>query len=100
VTPRLVVEPAAELDLIEAYAWYEEQRGGLGDEFLDEVQVVFGAVEDAPQQFHVERGDVRKALVRRFPYLVFFVEAEEAISVLAVFHARRDPTIWHLRADV
>ena len=100
MTPRLVLEPAALLDLAEAYAWYDEQRLGLGGEFIAEVHDVLAAVEETPLRYHVERGDVRKALVARFPYVVLFVVLPELISVIAVFHVRRDPTIWHLRADV
>ena len=97
MTPRLVLEPEAEQDLTDALVWYDEHAPGLGSAFLDEVGEVFEAVERAPQHFHFERGDVRKALVARFPYVVLFVEEGDLVSVIAVFHTSRDPTIWHLR---
>lgn len=100
MTPALVVEPAALLDLEEASTWYDEQRFGLGDEFITQVGRVFTQIEETPLHYPVERGDVRKALVARFPYIVLFVNLPELISVIAVFHERRDPTIWHLRAEI
>jgi plasmid stabilization system protein ParE len=100
MTPRLVLEPEAEDDLENARAWYEQRVAGLGGEFVAAVRETLETIERAPMQFRVERADVRKAVLRHFPYIIRFVVLDDVISVIAVFHVRRDPAIWHRRADV
>jgi plasmid stabilization system protein ParE len=50
-----------------------------------------------PERFPVMLGDVRCMRVRRFPYSLFFRVRGDQVVVLAVFHARRDPTTWRER---
>ena len=69
--PRLRLNPEAEADLVEAFAWYEGQRPGLGSEFFAEVAQVLQRIEDTPLQHAVVQEDTRRAIVRRFPYAVF-----------------------------
>ena len=95
--PRLFVRKAAKADLAEAFAWYEARRAGLGHAFADEVAVAFAAIEEQPLRYPVMLEDVRMAIVRRFPYLVYFVVLERGISILAVLHGHRDPRVWQQR---
>jgi len=39
----------------------------------------------------------RRALIRRFPYAVFFECEEAAVTVYAMFHSPRDPEKWRQR---
>src|SRR2546425_9628278 len=89
--PRLLLEPEAQADLAEAFAWYEEQRTGLGSEFLAEVAHVLDSIERGPEQHAIVRGQTRRALVRRFPYAVFYVVDPELVAVTRVMHRRRGP---------
>ena len=94
----LIVRPEAEVDLAEAYQWYEQQVHGLGAQFLLCVDAVMASIERNPQLFTVvHRGTVRRALTRRFPYGVFFIEGERNISVIGGAHAKRNPRIWQDR---
>jgi plasmid stabilization system protein ParE len=95
--PRLHLSPEAEADLVEAFAWYEGQRPGLGSEFFAEVARVLERVENAPLQYAVVQGETRRAIVRRFPYAVFFIVDADVIAVTAVMHGRRDPQRWQTR---
>ena len=99
MTPRLFIQDAAAVDISTAAEWYEERRAGLGGEFLRAVRATLAAIHRHPQQFRVARHEVRRAIVRRFPYGIFFVAEAEQISVLAVLHVRRDPQVWQARAD-
>ncbi len=95
----LIVRAEAEADLAEAFQWYEQQVRGLGDQFLLCVDAVMASIERTPQLYPVvHRGVIRRALTRRFPYGVFFVEGERSVSVIAVAHAKRDPQLWQNRA--
>ena len=95
--PRLRLNPEAEADLVEAFAWYEGQRPGLGSEFFAEVAQVLQRIEDAPLQHAVVLEDTRRAIVRRFPYAVFFIVDPDVIAVTAVMHGKRDPKRWQMR---
>ncbi len=95
--PRLLLEPEAQADVAEAFAWYETQRVGLGSEFLAEVARVLERIEQLPESYAVLRGQTRRALVHRFPYAVFYVLDPDVIGVTAVMHGRRDPRRWHER---
>jgi plasmid stabilization system protein ParE len=99
------LHPEARTELRAAALWYEERRAGLGDEFVSEISTVLARIgragESYPRWPGTERasGIVRKATVRRFPYLVAFeIHAEDAL-VLAVAHAKRRPLYWLARAS-
>jgi len=88
---------AARFEYDEAADWYEEQRAGLGQEFVFEVARALARACEAPLQFPLVLRDIRRARVQRFPYSIFFRLRTGQLIVLAVFHARRDPRIWRAR---
>lgn len=93
----LVIIEEAELDVADAHAWHEEQRPGLGDTYLDELRAAIGRVHTEPHVHpHVERG-MQRLLVRRFPYAILFRDEPECVVIIAVFHAKRDPSVWRKR---
>jgi toxin ParE1/3/4 len=97
MTPRVVVRPEAESDLAEAFAWYGQRGPGLGDRFLLSVEAALSAIQRHPESFPVVYSQVRRALLRRFPYGVFYIVKESNIVVLAIFHCARDPRGWQRR---
>lgn len=97
MTPRLLLEPEAELDLAAAGAWYEERSIGLGAEFLRNVRATLSAIARQPDLFPIVHGTVRRANLRRFPYAVYYVAEETVTAVVGCVHARRDPNTWQSR---
>jgi len=93
----LTLRLAAAADIEEAYRWYEERRVGLGQEYLQSVEATLALVMENPRAFPVVHRDTRRALLRRFPYVVFYRLLGEEIIVVACFHAKRDPTQWRAR---
>lgn len=87
----------AERDIEEGAFWYEQQRAGLGVEFVLELDAVLERVETGPRQFPEIEPRVRRALLRRFPYAVYFVIEEDSVGVFAVLHQSRDPGGWKAR---
>ena len=85
----LVIAPSARQDITAADAYYS--RFGKGDRFLDAVDAMFERIAQLPFAFPVVYQDVRRALLRRFPFCVFFVVESDRAIVLAVHHHRRDP---------
>ena len=94
---QVVVRPAAAADIEDAYQWYERQRAGLGEEFLELVNRTMLAIQGQPARFPVIHRDTRRAFLRRFPYGVFYVTQADTIVVVACMHARRDPRMWRSR---
>jgi plasmid stabilization system protein ParE len=95
--PPLTLRPLARAEIQEAHDWYERQRAGLGAEFLAEARATLASVEATPRLYPIIRRDVRRALLRRFPYSILYVADPDATVVLACFHASRDPRRWHRR---
>ena len=96
--PRLVVRPEAGLDALEAASWYQGERAGLGTEFLGELRATFSRIEEGPSRFPVVFREVRRAILHRFPFGVFFIVEPEGAVVLAITHLRRHPSVWQHRA--
>jgi plasmid stabilization system protein ParE len=93
----LIVRPEAESELLDAIDWYEARSPGLGSELLRCIDACFQRVLRNPELYPVVHRGIRMAIVRRFPYLVLYRLGDESISVIAVFHAKRDPKIWRSR---
>ena len=87
--------PEAERELEDAFWWYEHQRSGLGLEFLLAFDAAVESLRRLPEGHELVGLRTRKALLRRFPYLVLYYAIEpERLLITAVFHGRRDPHRW------
>jgi plasmid stabilization system protein ParE len=95
---RFIVRPLAEADLEDAARWYDDERAGLAERFVKDVDITFSRIADHPLQFPLVTADVRRALLHTFPYAVYFRTSDEAVVVLAVLHLRRNPKVWRRRA--
>lgn len=91
---KLILRQEAERDLTEIYRWYSGKVPGLGSEFLAVVERALESIQENPVRFPVIYRDVRRALMRRFPYGIFFVLEVERIIVLGFMHTARDPAKW------
>ena len=93
----VVFTPAARAELLEAQQWYQAQGVDLAHAFRAEVERAVERVSSAPQRFPIVFRSVRRARLRRFPYSLFFIEARNALLVIACFHSSRDPRRWQTR---
>jgi plasmid stabilization system protein ParE len=93
----LHLDPEAETDVAAAAAWYDAQREGLGSEFMGELRRLLNLIEVTPETFPVVLQDIRRALLRRFPYEVFFVIDSSRVTVIACIHGHRHPDTWQGR---
>jgi plasmid stabilization system protein ParE len=94
----VVLRQEAQAEFDGAFDYYENQRAGLGVDFVARVQQVFNRIAIHPQAHGIVFADIRKALVKRFPYCIFYRAEPTRVEVIAVFHSRRDPSIWMGRA--
>ena len=94
---RMLAEAREELDA--SIAWYEEQREGLGERFLTRIDEILLRIGASPEVHARIYGEVRKAVVQRFPYIVLYRVEPTEVVVLSVFHTSRNPAEWQRRAD-
>ncbi|MCC5914633.1 MAG: type II toxin-antitoxin system RelE/ParE family toxin [Balneolaceae bacterium] len=93
-----IITPQAQGDFDSTYWWYEEQYQGLGKEFARCVDAKIAEIQRFPEQFQIIYKDrVRRALVSRFPYSVFFVVKPEVLSIFAIQRQSRNPDLWKSR---
>lgn len=93
------VLPEAQGESIKAAVWYEDCRQSLGDEFLADLQHAFDAIRAgtgslARLETYSGPHDIRRVLLKRFPYAVVIVCRPNEIAVVAVAHTRRRPLYW------
>src|SRR5216683_3057155 len=93
----LVLAPEAADDVASAYAWYESRRPGLGEDFLSAVEAGLEGIRRQPDMHTAVHKGYRRALLRRFPYGLFYEHASSKVTVYAVFHTSRDPQKWRQR---
>jgi plasmid stabilization system protein ParE len=91
------LRPDAELDVRAIARWYDDEDPGLGDQFSQQLHDTIVKVSALPGQFPTVAPGVQRALVRRFPYGVYFTAESDRIIILGVFHQHRDPSIWRDR---
>jgi plasmid stabilization system protein ParE len=92
---RLLPEAKAEFD--DAADRYESQQAGLGVDFVARVREVLRRIAANPRLHATVYRDVRKAVMRRFPYIVLYREEGGEVVVVSVFHTSRDPGVWQAR---
>ena len=88
---------AATEEFIESADYYQQKAYGLGDAFQDEIYRLSNAAAQRPDSFPTVLDGVRRAVAKRFPFSLYFRVHDDEIFVLAVFHGKRDPTIWEKR---
>lgn len=84
-------------ELRAAAAYYEDQVGGLGEEFLDEVEHGLHRIEQFPQRWSIYDGEYRRCLLRRFPYGLVCRLASDRTFIIAVAHLKQEPGYWRGR---
>jgi len=93
----LIIRPEAKSDMLDIFRWYQEQREGLGYDFKLCVDEVLSKVQRHPLNRKKIYRDIRRVVTKRFPFGIFYVVENNKIIVLAVLHARRDPSKWKRR---
>ncbi|WP_232251450.1 type II toxin-antitoxin system RelE/ParE family toxin [Oscillatoria acuminata] len=91
--------PEAEQDVAQAFGWYEEQEFGLGEEFLRCIDACIQFIWRSPGIYPVVHESYRRAVVRRFPYVVFYEYSDTTVMIYAVFHCSQNPKKWRSRLE-
>lgn len=95
---QVLFRPLAEAELLESRAWYEERQPGLGATFAAVVESTVEQIAEWPLAYPRVHGETRRAMLRRFPYAVYFRALPSEIVILAIIHDRRHPRRWQSRS--
>ena len=94
---RLIFSPEAGADIKATHRWYEAQQPGLGREFRPAPVAATWRIQRTPESFRIASDTLHRALVRRFPFEVFYEFDDERVVVHLVFHTSQDPVKWRER---
>jgi plasmid stabilization system protein ParE len=97
VAYNVIVRPEAAREIQEAFDWYEGRGEGLGLEFLRAADACLSGVRRNPSAFQPVHDQVRRALLRKFPYALFYLLSDDTLVIIACFHVRRSPADWQRR---
>ena len=94
----VIIHSEAIEELDGAVAYYEDQKVGLGFNFLVEVEQALGKIQQNPNLGAIYKvTGLRRYVIQRFPFLIFYAELEEYIWVVAIVHGKRRPDYWRRR---
>ncbi len=91
---RLKVSSRATREIGEAREWYENQLSGLGEEFINTLEIRLTQLPLSPLSHKEILPGIRRFLLPRFPYAVFYTVQADLVHILAVLHERRTPKAW------
>jgi plasmid stabilization system protein ParE len=94
---RVIFTPEAENEIAESYGWYESREPGLGEDFLRCIEARIQTIQRHPLLFPIAVDEFRHALIRRFPFEIFYEPGADCLIVYSVFHCAQDPAKWRQR---
>jgi plasmid stabilization system protein ParE len=96
---RLIYHPHARAELVEAATYYESRVPGLGAQFREEANRTASKILEAPRRWRMIDVDVRRSLIVRFPFAVYYRVFPDHVQILAVKHHKRHPDYWRHRLN-
>jgi len=90
----VIFSETAVKELNEAYSFYELEIEGLGEKFTDEIISSTHRISKFPDAFPIIKNEVRKCVIRKFPFNLFYSIEKNFIFVLSVAHQHRKPFYW------
>ena len=91
----IVIHSEAQKEIDATFEFYEGKRPDLGFEFVEEVERAIKLFQQLPKLHpRLSTTEYRRCVLKRFPYLIFYREMDDAVRVMAVAHAKRKPGYW------
>lgn len=95
----IILVPEAVVDVADAYEWYEDRAIGLGDDFLNSLDVAYALIAEHPIHYPVRFDSFRRILLDRFPYAIYYEHDDQTVFVHYVFHCSQDPAKLNRRLN-
>ncbi|NUO07716.1 MAG: type II toxin-antitoxin system RelE/ParE family toxin [Candidatus Brocadia sp.] len=97
---KVIFTNLAKLELEDATTFYELEYQGLGKRFKQEVEQSIRRIIEYPKASSIERGDIRKRSLHKFPYKILYSIENDHILIIAIAHLHRKPYYWIERAEI
>ena len=91
------VSDEAEIDFEKSYGYYFEENPKVAEAFFRRINVSFKDITQNPFTFPVAYKNVRKCVVKKFPFVIYYQIVNSIIKVIAIFHTSRNPEKWNER---
>jgi toxin ParE1/3/4 len=88
---------AAIAEVAAAAQFYDEQQEHLGKRFVCAVEEGAERIKVDPFLYPVVEGELRRCLIRTFPFCILFRATENSAVIVALMHLRRKPGYWKKR---
>jgi len=88
---------AAQAELDDAFEWYEAQQKNLGVQFINEFEAAIKRISIYPESYVLIDNEIRRCLIKRFPYGILYGIQSDTIVIIAVAHLHRKPNYWKER---
>ena len=88
---QVVIEQLAAFELDQGRSWYESKRAGLGFEFAAEVDAAIDRIRESPEMYARHTKEYRQALVRRFPFAIYYEFRQGTVTIYSIFNCSQDP---------
>lgn len=93
----VIVEESAERELAGSFLFYEQRRAGLGYEFKVAAWKAVRTIQQAPQRNRLRDDGTRRYAMRRFPFVIHYLEMPDYLWIVAFAHTSRKPDYWRIR---
>lgn len=87
----------AEVDIDKSYDFYFQESLKVANTFFKQINLSFENIKHNPESFPIAHKDVRKFVVKKFPFVIYYRITDALILVVAIFHTSRNPEIWNER---
>ncbi len=94
---KVIYQPDAEAELLEAVPFYGSRDEKVEDPFLTAINRHIREIASAPRRFPKVGRGIRRCVVRKYPFIIFFKDHPDHIRILAIAHTSRHPNYWRRR---
>jgi len=94
---RVIYQPDAEAELLEAIPYYGSREGSEEDPSLAAINRHVLEIASSPHRYPKVGRDIRRCVVRKFPFIIFFKDHPDRIRILTIAHTSRHPEYWRSR---
>jgi plasmid stabilization system protein ParE len=94
---RVIFHPEASAEMLESARFFDEKSAGLGSDLITAIQESTRRIAKFPESGPIEKWNIRKCLVRGFPFTLLYEAGQDQIYIVAVMHQHRRPGYWASR---